>query len=614
MDGEEIYWLESRPSEKGRNTIMRYDSTGAVSEILAAPFNARTRVHEYGGGSMLVKNGVIFFSNDEDRQVYRLVKGEAPQRLSDEPRSRFADFALDKPHNRLIMVREEHSGAEIAPVNTIVSLTLDGSGKIRTLVAGTDFYSNPVISPDGRQFAWLCWHHPNMPWDETELWLADIQSNGSLKNPRQIAGGENESVFQPQWSPAGVLYFVSDHNGWWNLYRFNAGKNEPLLEMEAEFGLPQWVFGMSTYAFASADEIVCTFSQNGVWHLGKLSVGDGAANHRFVQIQTDLTYITQVRAAGNTAAFLAASPMLVSSLVKMDIGNGQIHILRKSSSQSLDAEDIALPETRWFDSGDYKIHAFFYPPQNRLYTAPEAEKPPLLVICHSGPTAATDNGLRLKTQYWTSRGFAVLDVNYRGSTGFGRAYRELLNGQWGVADVADCVNGAKFLAGQGRVDQNRMAISGGSAGGFTVLAALTFYDVFSAGCSRYGISDLEALTCHTHKFEAPYNDRLIAAYPEKRAVYQHRSPIYHADRMTAPVIFFQGSDDKVVLPEQSEKMAAALRKKGIPVAYLLFEGEGHGFRLAGNIKRALEGEFYFYGKIFGFNPADNIEILMIDNL
>ena len=613
MDGKNIYWLESRPSENGRNTMMRCDSRGSIAEILPAPYNARTRVHEYGGGAMLVKNGDIFFSNDKDRQIYRFQPGHAPQRLSNAPNSRFADFALDESRQRLIVIREEHAGESSEPENTIAALSLNGDGEIRTLVSGADFYSNPIISPDATRLAWLCWRHPNMPWDGTELWLADIQADGSLKNPRQIAGGENESIFQPRWSPDGVLYFVSDLGGWWNLYRLIGEKIEPLLEMDAEFGLPQWVFGMSTYAF-SADEIICTFSQNGVWRLGKLAVGNGASNYRFERIKTDLTYITQMRAAGTTAVFSGASPTMVNSLFRLDIASGQLQVLRKSSRQSLAADDISRPETLRFDSDGHHIHAFFYPPKNRRFAAPESEKPPLMVICHSGPTAATDSGLRLKTQYWTSRGFAVLDVNYRGSTGFGRAYRDLLNGNWGVADVADCVNGAKFLAEQGRVDKNRMVISGGSAGGFTVLAALTFYDVFTAGCSRYGISDLEALTRHTHKFEARYNDRLIAAYPENSDVYRQRSPIYHADRLTAPVIFFQGSDDKVVLPEQSRKMAAVLRKKGLPVAYVLFDGEGHGFRLAKNIKRALAWEFYFYGKIFGFAPAKAIENLTIENL
>ncbi len=610
IDGAAIYWIESRPAEKGRNTIMRCDARGHIEEVLPAPFNARSRVHEYGGGALQVHRGEVFFSNDGDRQVYRLRPGQSPEKLSNDLSSRFADFAVDDRRHRLIVVREQHGPDASAVENTLATLSLNGDSPVRTLVSGADFYANPVIRPDGAQLAWLCWRHPDMPWDATELWLADLRENGTLANPRHIAGGAGESVFQPQWSPDGALYFVSDRNNWWNLYRFSDENIEPLVEMAAEFGLPQWVFGMSTYAVVSETEILCTYTKDGIWQLAQIDV----PKRRLRDISTPFTYLTQVRAGRGVAAFHAGSPQQPTSLVRMDAA-GRFAVLRSAAPPEIDPTYFSHAQSLFFPGAEgHRIHAFYYPPHNPDAQPPPGEAPPLMVICHGGPTGATDNSLRLKVQYWTTRGFAVLDVNYRGSTGFGRQFREWLYGQWGIADVADCVAGARFLAQQGSGDPARMVISGSSAGGFTALAALTFHDVFSAGCSRYGISDLAALSEHTHKFEKYYNDRLIAPYPAEIGEYRRRSPIYHAERLNKPVIFFQGSDDKVVPPEQSEKMAAALRKKGIPVAYVVFEGEGHGFRQAENIKRALEAEFYFYARIFGFAPADPIAPVPIDNL
>lgn len=611
IDGEDVYWTESRPDQGGRNTLKRRSADGRISELLDDPYNVRSGVHEYGGGAFTVHDRVVYFSHIKDHQIYRLAIDGNPEKLSDEAASRFADFTVDSWRQQLIMVSEDHDPDFSEPQNRIAALSLDGRAKVETLISGADFYANPRLSPDGKKLSWLSWNHPNMPWDGTELWVADITDANGLENAQRVAGGKHESIFQPKWSPDGRLYFISDRNGWWNLYRIDDGEVEPVIEMEAEFGLPQWVFKMSTYDFMSDSQIICAFSHQGTWRFVNIHTRGPSLK----MIESPFTYITQVRATASSVIFEGSSPTSPGAIVEMDLNNDLWNVVAKSTYEEIDAAYISEPEAVTFTTGDDEIaHGFYYPPKNKRFTAPDGELPPLIVICHGGPTAASNNGLRLKTQYWTSRGFAVLDVNYRGSTGYGRAYRELLNGKWGVADVEDCIHGAKYLVEKGLVDENRMAITGGSAGGFTVLAALTFFDVFNAGASYYGVSDLEALAKETHKFEARYLDRMVAPYPENRTPYIERSPIHYTDRLNSPVIFFQGTDDKVVPPDQSEQMVAALRAKRIPVAYCLFEGEGHGFRQAKNIKTALDGELYFYRQIFGLEAAgENIQI-DIENL
>lgn len=616
IDGEDLYWIESRPDQGGRNTIMRYIPGSGVAEILPQPWNARSTAHEYGGGAMLADRGIVYFSHFGDQQIYRFAPGKSPEAVTNEKNMRYADFIMDRPRNRLILVREDHREAGREAVNTLAALPLTGNGKTEVLVSGNDFYASPRLSPDGSQLAWLSWNHPNMPWDGTELWVADVQTDGSLRNRRCIAGGPAESVFQPEWSPQGVLYFVSDRTGWWNLYKLQNGRVEPLLEMAtaappAEFGFPQWVFGMSVYGFESEECLICGYTRGGIWYLARLDV----AGKKLEALAVPCSAISQVRAGSGKAVVSGASPTQIPSLVEINLQTGNHRVLRRSGELTIGPGYFSLPEAITFDTGGgQKAHGFFYPPRNQDFTAPEGAAPPLIVMIHGGPTAAADTGLKLKIQYWTSRGFAALNVNYRGSSGYGRAYRELLNGQWGVADVEDCVYGAKYLAERGRVDATRMIITGGSAGGFTALAALTFHDVFSAGSIYYGISDLEALARDTHKFESRYTDRLIAPYPEKREIYAQRSPIHFIDRLARPVIFFQGMDDKVVPPNQSERMVQALRKKKIPVAYLTFQGEGHGFRRSENLRRALEAEYYFYARVFGFEIPDKIDAIAIENL
>jgi dipeptidyl aminopeptidase/acylaminoacyl peptidase len=613
IDGSDIYWIEMRPSERGRQVIVRQSADGTRTDINPPEFNARTRVHEYGGGDYVVHAGAVYFSNFADQQVYRITEGRAPERLTNqsaEDRVRYADAIVDAGRNRLICVREDHRAEGKEAENCLVAVNINDGAEL-VLAAGNNFYSSPRSSPDGKQLAWLTWNHPNMPWDGCELWVGEFDDDGSINSPKLVAGGLRESIFQPEWSPEGVLYFVSDRTGWWNLYRAQDASVECLGEMNAEFGAPQWVFGMSTYAFESADRIVCAFVEQGIWHLATINT----QSKQFKRVETPFTDISYVRASAGRAVFRAASPTEPIAIINLDLTTLERHVLKRGSATDVDpayfseATPIEFPTENGLTA-----HGFFYPPRNPDFIGPENERPLLLVKSHGGPTSATIAILMLGIQYWTSRGVAVLDVNYGGSTGYGRAYRERLNGTWGVVDVDDCVNGAKFLASRGDVDGDRSMIDGGSAGGYTTLCALTFRDYFKAGASHYGVSDLEALELDTHKFESKYSDGLVGPYPERRDLYIERSPIHFADRLSCPVIFLQGLEDKVVPPNQAEMMVDALREKGLPVAYVAFEGEQHGFRRAENIKRALDGEFYFYSRVFGFAPADQIEPVAIDNL
>lgn len=616
MDGEAIYWTELRPTEGGRSVLVRRTPEGSITDVTPAPFNVRTRVHEYGGGAYLVAGGVVYFSNFADQRLYRLRDGGAPEPLTpDLPGGalRYADGALDATRNRLILVREDHREAGQEAKNTLVALALDGdqSAGGRVLVSGSDFVATPRLSPDGARLSWLAWNHPNMPWDGTSLWVADIAADGSLANAQHIAGGENESIFQPSWSPDGELHFVSDRTGWWNLYRWRNGQAESLAPMAAEFGAPQWRFGMATYGFADAEHIICSWQQQDNIHLGALDLTTGA----LTPIEMPYTVIAEPRASANRVVFLAGSPTETVQIVLLDTTTGERTVLRRSSALTVDEGWVSVPETVAFPTeGGLTAYGIFYRPHNPEYVAPEGELPPLRVMIHGGPTARSYAVFTPSIQYWTSRGFAVLDVNYGGSTGYGRAYRDRLKGQWGVVDLDDCVNGARYLAMQVLVDGNRLTITGGSAGGYTTLCAITFRDAFRAGASHFGVSDLSALARDTHKFESRYLDQMVGPYPAREDLYQQRSPIFHVDQMKTPAIFFQGLEDPIVPPNQAVTMVEALRTKGVPVAYLAFEGESHGFRQAANIKRALEAELYFFGRILGYTPADEIEPMQIDNL
>ena len=609
----ETYWIEMRPSEAGRQVIVRQSRDGKRADLTPSGFNARTRVHEYGGGDYVVDSESVYFSNFSDQQIYRVSDGRQPELISRDcadARVRYADYVIDKTRERLVCVREDHRADAHQPANEIVAVPIAG-GESTVLVSGNDFYSFPRVSRDGSRLAWLTWNHPNMPWDGCEVWVGEFAADGSVANRRLIAGGRNESIFQPEWSPDGRLYFVSDVSGWWNIHRETPNGVENVCPMKAEFGGPQWVFGMSDYAFASAGKIVGAFVEQGIWSLGEIDTQTG----ELTRIDTPFTEVSAIHAAGNRVLFRAGSPTQPLSIIEFDLETRTSNTLQRANKIEVDEGYISEPELIEFPTENgLTAHAFFYPPKNKDFAALENEKPPLLVKSHGGPTSATIAILSLSIQYWTSRGIAVLDVNYGGSTGYGTEYRRRLNGAWGIVDVDDCVNGAKFLASEGKVDGNRLMIDGGSAGGYTTLCALTFRDVFKAGASYYGMSDLEALELDTHKFESKYSNGLVGPYPERRDLYIERSPIHFADQLSCPVIFFQGLEDKVVPPNQAEMMVEVLREKGVPVAYVPFEGEQHGFRKAENIKRSLDGELYFYARVFGFQLADEVEPVSIENL
>ncbi len=612
LDGEDIYWVEMRPAEGGRMVVVKRTPDGEISDITPGPFSARTRVHEYGGGAYLVHEGTVYFSNYSDQRMYRQDSGEAPEPITPETDMRYADGCFDAARNRVICVREDHT-QDGEPINAIVAVDALGKAEQVVLSQGSDFCSTPRISPDGSTLAWLTWDHPNMPWDGTLLLVASINDQGLLGEPQVVVGGKTESIFQPEWSPDGAFHFVSDRSGWWNLWRWEDGQLRQLTDRNAEFGKPQWVFGSDTYSFASAELIACSYVENGAWKIATLDIESGM----LLAVETPFSEMGRgdLKAGGGKVVFIAGAPSLPMTLVLYDLAENKWRELRKSHDLEVEPGFISEPQPVEFPTEDGKTaHAFFYPPKNNDFQGPAGEKPPLLVKSHGGPTGAASTALNLGIQFWTSRGIGVLDVDYGGSTGYGRAYRERLNGAWGIVDVDDCCNAALHLVSKGEADENRLAIDGGSAGGYTTLAALTFKDVFKAGASHYGVSDLEALAKETHKFEARYLDGLVGPYPERRDLYRERSPINHTEGLSCPLILFQGLEDQIVPPKQAEMMFDAVRAKGLPTAYIPFEGEQHGFRLAENIKRALEAELYFYSKIFGFDLADPVEPVDIVNL
>jgi len=617
-DGEAVYWLESRPQEGGRGVVVRW-SAGAAHDVIPPGYSAHNRVHEYGGGDYVVHKGVVYFANDDDQRVYRAAPGQSPAPLTPAATPagalRYADFIVDVAHARLICVREDHRPTGREAVNTLVAVPLAG-GEAAVLAKGADFYAAPRLSPDGRRLAWLSWNHPNMPWVGTELWLADLGDDGSLVGPRRVAGGPAEAIFQPEWSPDGRLTFVSDRSGWWNLYRLSPDEQvEALYPLAADFGMAQWVFGLGTYAYESARSIICTYTDRGQVHLDRLDVASGRPTPLDLPYQLMFPSYSRLVVAGGAAVFIGASATQPPAIVRVDLASGEHHILRRSTDLAVDEGYLSIAQPIEFPTAEgLTAYGYYYPPRNQEFTAPAGELPPLLVTSHGGPTSATNGFLDLDNQYWTSRGFALLDVDYGGSTGYGRAYRERLYGQWGVVDVADCVNGARYLAERGLVDGKRLVIRGASAGGYTTLCAITFHDVFRAAASHYGISDLEALAQETHKFESRYTDQLVGPYPERRDLYLARSPIHFAHQCSAALILFQGLDDEVVPPEQSEAMFRAARDRELPVAYVPFAGERHGFRRAENIKRAIEGELVFYGRVLGFAPAGPLPPVDIENL
>jgi len=595
--GQNLYWLEGRPQQKGRTVLIQRQPDGRQQDLTPPPFNVRSRVHEYGGGAYEVTPQQVFFSNFADNRIYTL--WPTPEPLTQDSSQRFSDFCWDAQGDRLIAVCEEHDPSGQEPRNFLAAIDLK-NGAVTPLVQGSDFYSSPRLSPNGRQLVWMSWQHPHLPWQQTQLWLADLEATGELTHQRCIAGGQGpEALNEPRWSPAGDLYFVGEHQGWWNLFVHRDGQRQLVYPLPAEFTAPHWVFGLSSYVFVGED-IFCTYNQDGCWYLAQLDPTTSSLR----TLELAYTNFSDLTSEGNHLYCLAGSTYQSTLVLAIGCQTLTTTVLKESNSVPVDQAYFSSPQALTFPTaGGLEAHGWYYPPHNPDYQAPCGSLPPLLVKSHGGPTAQASNALNLKIQYWTSRGFGYLDVNYGGSTGYGRAYRQRLAGQWGVVDVEDCLAGAQYLVDQGLVNPFNLAITGGSAGGYTTLAALTFHKLFKAGASHYGVGDLAALATDTHKFECHYLDWLIGPYPLAQELYQRRSPLFHAHQLNCPVIFFQGLQDKVVPPHQAEAMAAALKNKGIPVAYVVFPEEGHGFRQAANIKRALEEEFYFYAQVFNFKPA-----------
>ncbi|HYH32043.1 MAG TPA: S9 family peptidase [Pseudonocardia sp.] len=620
VDGADVLWAEGRPAEGGRTQLVRRSPDGTTTDLLPDEMNARTAVHEYGGGAWWVRDGVVWFANWADQRLYRLAPGGAPEPITPEPAApradRFADGDVAPDGATIVCVRERHAGPTATDVrNEVVRLDAYAVAEPEVLVSGPDFVAAPRLGPDGATLAWLQWDHPSMPWDDTQLVVRDLVTGEETV----VAGGPGESVLEPCWEPDGSLLFLSDRTDWWNLYRWTPGSDiEPVVRVDAEIGVPSWVFGSARYAALDDGRVVFARWRDGVDGLA-VREADGA----LVDLDVPFSAVAAVHEAGPGAVVVVAgSPTAEPGVHRVDVATSDVETLRAPRDLGLDRDQISVPEHITFTSVDgtgapRQAHAQFYPPASVAARGPADERPPLLVQIHGGPTSAATPVLNVGVQYWTSRGFAVVDVDYGGSTGYGRAYREQLLGEWGVIDVADCLAAARALAEQGRVDGDRLCIRGGSAGGFTTLAALAREDTpFAAGADHFGVADLAALAADTHKFESRYLDRLVGPYPDARDVYVERSPIHHVERFTRPLIVLQGAEDEVVPPNQSEMIVEALRARGTPVAYVLFEGEQHGFRRAENIRRALDAELSFYAQVLGFAlPAEEgIEPVGIENL
>lgn len=613
LDGDVVFWAESRPLEGGRTTLLRRSPDGKVEEVTPAPFNLRTRVHEYGGRAFTARDGIVVGVELKDQRLYRLEPGAAPVPLTPESGGalRYADLVLDLRHRRVLAVREAH-GQQGEPENTLVAVPLDGPPQAgQALARGHDFFAYPRPSPDGTKLAWLTWDHPDMPWDATTLWVAEVDEAGRVGEPAAIAAGGGESLVQPEWAPDGTLHVMSDRSDFWSLYRVEGRSLVPVALLGAELAGPLWQLGARWYDFLDQATAMAIATQQGRSRLVRIDLDTGAA----AAIELPFAEFAGLAAAAGVVVVQALAEDGPARIIRLDPMRPGFTTLASAGVGDVAPALIARPEHITFPSSDGRqAFALFYPPTNPDGTAPADELPPLVVRSHGGPTGRASPALNLQIQFWTSRGFAVVDVDYAGSVGYGRAYRRLLDGKWGLIDVEDCLAAARHLVATGRADPGRLAIRGGSAGGYTTLCALTFHGLFHAGASWYGIGDLEALMRDTHKFESRYLDRLIGPWPEAAPVYRSRSPLYHTERLGCPVIFLQGQDDKVVPPNQAESMVDALRRKGLPVAYLPFAGEGHGFRRAESIATALLAEYGFFCRMFGIEPADALPPLVIENL
>jgi len=606
VQGQRTLWLEGRPGEQGRSVVVAVEPDGHMHDLLPAGCSVRSSVNEYGGGAWAVHGTRLWFVSAAEHTLYRSDE-HGLHRVCSSDDADFGDLVIDARRQRILCVRELRGEAGIS--QQLVAIGMD-DGKLCVLAEGQDFYSNACPAPDGSQLAWLSWNSPDMPWDSTRLWLARLDEAGIPGTPCCVAGGTDESILQPQWGPDGRLYFISDRRDWWNLYRLGEQGIEPVFCPEGDIGLPPWSFRTSTYGFADRASVLCAVGTGGFWRIERAYLATG----RTEPVEGDWVAIDHLSARpGEGAVWLAASATRGDTVLRWR--DGHTHALRQAGMTELAAEQVSRARAVQFPTGDNEVaHGLYYPPVNPAVRPPTDEPPPLLVRCHGGPTGAADPGFDARTQFWTSRGFAVLDVNYRGSTGFGRTYRQKLYGGWGVEDVEDCRRGALWLVAQGLADRDRLLISGSSAGGFTVLCALTFHDTFAAGASYYGVADLESLFAITHRFEAGYDHVLVGDGAQRAARMHSRSPLRHARQLRRPVVFFQGQKDRVVPPDQSARMAEALRAQGVPVAMLSFADEGHGFRQAETISRCIAAEYSFYSRVLDIMPADSLPPLQIDNL
>ncbi len=625
IDGEDVYWLEVRPEERGRHAIVRRAADGAVTDILPQggegrpAYSSRSLVYGQGGGSFAVSEGLVVFVNHAsqgthpDQRMYRVNPGRTPVPFTPDMggKHRYGDLSIDRPRNRVLCVREDWRNLKDGqPRGSLVAVDLDGQRQV-VLMEGRDFYSSPTLSPNGRRLAWLAWDYPCMPWDGCELWVADVDEQGALHHPRLVAGGSTESIFQPEWSPQGELYFVSDRNNWWNLYRLQGRSVVPVLERKAEFGTAQWNLGMSTYAFISPRHVVCAFNEQGQWKLGRLDVVLG----QFAELATPFTDVSQVRGGFATAYFVGGGPEQPASVVRLDMESGKPQVLKASTRMPEElvpylsrCEPLHFPTTELGEA-----HAWYYPPTNPDFTAPSGEKPPLLIMSHGGPTASASTTLDWTIQYFTSRGFAVVDVNYRGSTGYGREYRLSLYGNWGVMDVDDCANAALRLVQEGKADARRLVARGNGSGGYTTLSLLVFRDILRCGTSAGGLSHLERLVEHSDKFDAHYLDQMLGYLPESKQLLHDRSPGLHIDNIKrSPLLFIQGQQDPRVPLRETEEMVRKLRANGVPAALLTVDGEPYGPRTTADLKRALEAELSFYSRVMGFALAEPLQPVVLE--
>ena len=631
IDKNDLYWLESRAKEKGRGVLVKFNPSTESQDVLPINVSVRTKVHEYGSGDFIVDNVVVYFSDANDQCVYKFENNNLI-RLTDIGvgiEYRYADYELSVDRKHLVCVRETHDKLKV--INELVAIELvnnSSKASVKVLQSGFDFYSYPRMSKQGNRLCWTCWNQPDMPWDASELWVADFNKDGTTSAEHKIAGGisassnvlieskleseEKSSVSQPSWSEDGVLHYISDISGWTNIYSCRDGILNALTPIDREFGIPQWVFASSTYTITPDNQVYAVYIQQGQQQLCHIDADTGHIEPIPLPFKS---FGEHLLFSNERLFFRAAGPAVSEAIYSYDINSESYSRISQLSVFPLSVEELSIAKTIEFESENGRnCHAFYYSPNNSGFTAPEKSLPPLIVMSHGGPTAMTDNSLDASIQFWTHRGFAVVDVNYGGSTGYGKKYRNQLLGNWGVVDVEDCIAAANYLVSEKLADPKSLLIRGGSAGGYTTLCALTFHNVFAAGMSRYGVADLESLASDSHKFEARYLDTVVGPYPEDKELYIQRSPIHSTEKLSCPILLLQGEDDKVVPPNQAEMMVKALEERKIPYAYQLYKGEGHGFRQASTIVNALNAELYFYRVILGLEDTENLPKIAVHNL